>query len=216
MSRPSAFPWARPSPVRLAPDERIVWQGGPTTRALAIRLYHVRFVAVYGIGLTLADAIQARLHGLGHWGAMEAAIPGILTTIGALAIFAMLAWGSARTTRYTLTERRLLMQFGLSLSATLCLPLDRIEGVAVRVRGDGTGDITVRPQANSKLVFIKLWPFVRPWRFGAPEPMLREVPAAGYVGSVLSRMVAASRSEAIQPSLLPDERPVAAPELAVA
>ncbi len=216
MSRPSAFPWARPSPVRLAPDERIVWQGGPTTRALAVRLYHVRFVAVYGIGLTLADAIQARLHGLGHWGAMEAAIPGILTTIGALAIFAMLAWGSARTTRYTLTERRLVVQFGLSLSATLCLPLDRIEGVAVRVRGDGTGDITVRPQANSKLVFIKLWPFVRPWRFGAPEPMLREVPAAGYVGSVLSRMVAASRSEAIQPSLLPDERPVAAPELAVA
>jgi hypothetical protein len=186
----SALPWARPAPVRLAQGERIVWQAGPAVRPLALRLYHLRLIALYGGGLTLADMIQARLHDLGHWGALQAAIPGVLTTAAALVIFCMLALGSARTTRYTLTDRRLIMQCGLALPATLSMPLDRIAAVAVRVHRDGAGDITVQPHPGAHLVYAKLWPFARPWRFANPEPMLREVPAAGYVATILSRMVA--------------------------
>ena len=208
-ARTSPWPWARPAPVRLGPDEQLVWQGGPSFRPIALRLYHIRLVAAYCAALTLADVVQARLHHLGHLGALQAAIPGTLTAAGALAIFGLLAWGSARTTRYTLTTRRLVMQCGLALPATLSIPLHRIAGVAVRVRADGTGDVTIRPHAGSGLAFLKLWPFARPWRLRAPEPMLREVPAAGYVGSVLSRMAASAQT---QPEILPD---AAAPPLPV-
>lgn len=190
----SALPWARPAPVRLAPDERIVWQGGPNFRPLAMRLYRLRWVALYGAGLTLADMIQARLHALGHWGTLQAAVPGVLMTAAALAILCLLALGSVRTTRYTLTDQRLVMQCGLALPATLSMPLHRIEAVSVRVHRDGSGDITVRPHAGTVLGFAKLWPYVRPWRFGRPEPMLLEVPAAGYVGTILSRMVATANA----------------------
>ena len=188
--RASALPWSRPAPVRLAPDENLLWADAPTFWPMAQRLYHVRAIAVYGAALMLADVVQAKLHGLTLWPALEAAIPGMLTALVGLGIFCALAWASARTTRYTLTTKRLVMQFGLALPKTLGIPLPQIAAVAVRMRGDGTGDLTLKPHAGAKLGYLKLWPFARPWRFGAPEPMLREVPAAGYVGTVLSRMVA--------------------------
>ena len=188
----SPWPWSRPGPVRLAPGEHMLWQGGPTFAAMATRLYRIRAIALYGVALTLADIVQAKLKGETLWPALEAAIPGTLTTLGALAIFAALAWCSARTTRYSVTTHRIVMQCGLALPRTIGIPLTRIAAIAVRVRGDGTGDITVRPKPGSTLMFLKLWPFARPWHVRAPEPMLRDVPAAGYVASVLSRNVAAA------------------------
>ncbi len=187
----SPWPWSAPAAVALLPGEQMVWQGGPTMVALLLRLYHIRIVAAYGVLLTLADIVAAKLKGEEMWPALAAAIPGTLTTLGALAIFAALAWCSARTTRYTLTDRRLVMQCGVALPKTIGIPLSQIAAVAVRVRGDGTGDVTLQPKPGAKLVFLKLWPFARPWHIRKPEPMLRDVPAAGYVGTVLSRCVAA-------------------------
>ena len=187
----SPWPWSPPGPVRLAPIERLLWDGSPTFAAMAVRLYHIRAVGIYGVLLTLADLVQAKLHGLTLWPALEATIPGTLTTVGAIAIFAALAWCSARTTRYTVTTHRVIMQCGLALPKTISIPLAQIAAVAVRVRSDGTGDVTLKPRAGSKLVYLKLWPFTRPWHFRAPEPMLRDVPSAGYVASMLSRNVAA-------------------------
>ena len=186
----SPWPWSRPGKVHLGPSEQMVWEGGPTFKSMLVRLYHVRAVAVYGVGLILADVVQAKLKGLTLWPALEAAGPATLTTVGAIAIFAALAWCSARTTRYTVTSHRVVMQCGLALPKTIGIPLTQIAGVAVRVRGDGTGDITLLPKPGSKLMYAKLWPFARPWHLRKPEPMLRDVPGAGYVGSVLSRNVA--------------------------
>ena len=192
----SPWPWSPPGSVGLAPGERMVWQGGPTFAAMAVRLYHIRAVAAYGVVLTLADIVQAKLHGLTLWPALDAAIPGALTTLGAMAIFAVLAWCSARTTRYTVTSHRVIMQCGLALPKTIGIPLTKIEAVAVRVRGDGTGDITLKPRPGAKLMYLKLWPFARPWHMRKPEPMLRDVPGGGYVASVLSRNVAAVAEQA--------------------
>ncbi len=197
MSRAAALPWAVPAPLRLAPGERLVWQGAPRVRPIALRLYRLPWVAGYGLALMIADAIGARLHGGGPADALQAVVPGALTALGALGIFALLACGTARTTQYTLTDRRLVLRFGLALPATLSIPLHRIAAIAVRVHDDGTGDIAIRTRAGGApgrtLGYLKLWPCTRPWRLAAPEPMLREMPEAGYVASVLSRMVATAQ-----------------------
>lgn len=192
----SPWPWSRPGRVRLAPVERLLWEGSPSFASMAVRLYHIRLVAAYGVLLTFADIVQAKLHGQTLWPALEAALPGTLTTFGAVAIFAALAWCSARTTRYSVTTHRVIMQCGLALPKTINIPLPQIAGVAVRVRSDGTGDVTVKPRPGSKLMYLKLWPFTRPWYFSVPEPMLRDVPSAGYVASMLSRNVAAAAQNA--------------------
>ncbi len=191
----SPWPWSRPNPMRLASVERTLWEGSPSFTSMVVRLYHIRAVATYGVLLTFADLVQAKLHGLTLWPALAAMVPGTLTMLGSVAIFAALAWCSARTTHYTITSHRVIMQCGLALPKTISIPLTQIAGVAVRVRADGTGDVTLKPRPGSKLVFLKLWPFTRPWHFRAPEPMLRDVPGAGYVGSMLGRTVATAAQQ---------------------
>ncbi len=189
----SPWPWATPSPVRLREVESIVWQGAPSWRITAVRLFHVRLIAAYCMVLMLADMVGARLQHQGAWGAVHAAIPGFLIGAGTLLFFAALAWGTARTTRYTVTSERVVLQFGLALHGTLSIPLHRIAAVAVRVRDDATGDVVLRPHAGSRLAFVKLWPCVRPWHFAAPQPMLRDTPQAAQVATALTRLVAAAQ-----------------------
>ncbi|MGI4799264.1 MAG: photosynthetic complex putative assembly protein PuhB [Janthinobacterium lividum] len=192
----SPWPWSAPPPVRLAPDEQMLWQGGPTFSSMAVRLYHIRAVAAYGVFLVMADIVQAKMQGLTLWPALEAAGPSVLTMAAGMAIFAALAWCSARTTRYTVTSHRVVMQCGLALPKKIGIPLHQVSAVAVRTRDDGTGDITLLPRPGTKLMYLKLWPFARPWHFRKPEPMLRDVPGAGYVASVLSRNVASVAEQA--------------------
>ncbi|GEM_PF-3505867 len=192
----SPWPWSPPPPVRLAPDEQMLWQGGPTFSSMAVRLYHIRAVAAYGVFLILADIVQAKMQGLTLWPALEAAGPSLLTMAGGMAIFAALAWCSARTTRYTVTSHRVVMQCGLALPKKIGIPLHKVGAVAVRTRNDGTGDITLLPRPGTKLMYLKLWPFARPWHFRKPEPMLRDVPGAGFVASMLSRNVASVAEQA--------------------
>lgn len=189
----SPWPWTKPQPVRLREAETIVWQGSPHWRVTAVRLFHVRLIAAYCGALMLADMVAARLQHLGAWGAVQAAEPGFLIGVGTLLFFAALAWGTARTTRYTVTNDRVVLQFGLALHGTLSIPLHRIAAVAVRVRGDATGDVVLQPHRGSQLGFVKLWPCVRPWHFAAPQPMLRDTPQAAQVATVLTRLIAASQ-----------------------
>jgi hypothetical protein len=52
-----------------------------------------------------------------------------------------------------------------------------------------------------------MWPHVRPWKFGNPQPMMRAVPEAEQVARILSRALAAS---AAQPATATIERPIQA------
>jgi hypothetical protein len=180
---------ARPAetPRRAAPIVR--WSGRPAWRSCAIRIWRAPWVAVY-FGLLLADAVRASVMTplksdlLG-----DAALLGI--AIGVLGLLALLAWLTARTTTYILTDRHVEMHFGIGLQAKLVIPFGAIEHVAVRVHSDQTGDIALRLIKGQGVLYPKLWPHARPWRWFRAEPMLRCVPRAGVVGTLLSRAVAA-------------------------
>ena len=108
--------------------------------------------------------------------ALQAATPTLVSGAACLAVLATLAFAIGRTTRYTLTTRRVVMQFGVALPATLMLPLHRIVQAGVRVRGDHQGDLTLSLYPGERVGYIKLWPHARPFRLRTPEPMLRDVP----------------------------------------
>ncbi len=192
----AAKSWGVPKPVRLVPGERVIWRGAPGWRSVALRVFHVRLVAGYFVLLTLADMVQTRFEQLGRLAALRAAVPGTLTGAGALLILLALAWATGRTTRYTVTDQRIVMQFGLALPATLSLPLHRIAAAGLRVRDDHVGDIALRLWPGERIGFSKLWPHVRPWRFGAPEPMLRDVPRVATIAAPLCRAIAAAAQRA--------------------
>ena len=179
-------------PERLPDGERLLWQGAPDWRRLALHVFHVRGLALY-FGVILAYCLAAAM--------MEGAAPfdaavstaklagAALVPIGFLAVY---AWLVARSTVYSVTDQRVVMQFGLALPMTINLPFRKIESAAIKQRKDGFGDISLLLNSGDKLAYLVLWPHARPWRLARSEPTFRAVPDASRVGQLLARALAAS------------------------
>ena len=194
------FEAARGLPEPLPPGEHIVWQGAPDWRALAVRAFHVRSLAIY-FALMLAWRVGSQLaDGAGVADAAKSIALLLPLALLALGILTLLAWLSSRTTVYTLTDKRLVMRVGIVLSVTFNLPLRVINAAALRPASHGTGDIALTLAEGDRIAYLQLWPHARPWRVRRPEPMLRVVPDAARVGQLLADITAALAgcSQAIQ------------------
>jgi hypothetical protein len=109
----------------------------------------------------------------------------------------LLARWVARTTVYTVTDRRVVMRVGVVLTVTFNLPLRRIEGARLHLHGDGAGDIALVLDAEDRIGYLHLWPHVRPWRVTRTEPMLRAVPQAQAVARLLADALAAACADTL-------------------
>lgn len=173
-------------PQPLPAGERLIWQGRPTFKGLALRAFHIREVTVY-FGLILIWRLWSNWSSGVSLG--DATVSALWLTVPAasgIAILAALAWLFRRAARYTITSRRLLLQFGTALPMTLNIPLAQVAGAALRTYRDGSGDIPLRLTDSRKVSFLLLWPHIRPWRLRCAEPMLRSVPDAALVAANLS------------------------------
>jgi len=103
----------------------------------------------------------------------------------------MLAWASARTTLYILTDARLIMRIGMAIETRINLPLKQITAANFRARGKGHGDIAFELAGERLLSTLLLWPHVRPFHYAMPQPMLRAVPEAAHV----AQMIAEARAQ---------------------
>jgi hypothetical protein len=170
------FEEVRGIPYRLPEDEKILWQGSPNWRSLAVHLCHVRTIALYFLVL-MAWVVFSRLsenRPLSE--AMEinawyAAMLGIVT-----AIALTFAYLCAKTTIYTITTRRVVLRYGIAFTKAVNVPLRLVKSAGLRMHGNGTGDIAVKLYGPEKIAYLIIWPHARPWRFTSPEPMLRALP----------------------------------------
>jgi hypothetical protein len=169
-------------PSALPPGETIVWQGRPDAGRLLETAFHARAVAAYFVLLSAAGLVMGSL-------------TGALLTVGAgaicLGVLALLARASARSSVYTLTDRRLVLRVGMALPMHFNLPLKQVAAADFRPGRGGTGDIALRLAGRGRIAWALLWPHVRPWRLGHPEPMLRSIPEAEGVARLLHRCCAA-------------------------
>ena len=173
-------------PERLPADEQMLWQGSPQFGAMARRVFHIRKVAFY-----FAVLLLAHLANLWWSGSSVAQIlmslrwllPLALLGLGAVA---MLAWLSAKTTVYTLTDKRVVMRVGIVLTVTFNLPLKTLASAGLLLHPSGHGDITLAIAGDQRIAWFQLWPSVRPWRFSKPEPTLCAVANAQAVSDQLS------------------------------
>lgn len=178
-------------PEALPPGERVLWQGAPDWRALAVDAFHVRGIAIY---FALILALRGGLV-LAEGGTAARAALAVLW-LAPLAVFALgmlvyMARLSASTTVYTLTNRRVVMRVGIVLTLTFNLPLARIAAAGLRLRPgkgpdhSGAGDIPLELAPGDKIAYFHLWPHARPWKAAHPQPMLRCVPGARDVAALL-------------------------------
>lgn len=174
-------------PGLLPPGERIVWQGAPDWRVLARRAYHTRAVGGY-FGVLGAWAVIAAL-ARGVRGPADLSGVALTAMFGiiAVALLRALAWGAARTTLYTLTNRRVVLRIGVAFPKCFNLPLAMIGTVGLSLNPDQSGDIPLALTGERRLGFLALWPHTRPWHLAAAQPMLRALPDAAQVASLIAR-----------------------------
>jgi hypothetical protein len=105
--------------LTLPQGERLIWQGRPGARALALRVFHVRLVVIYFALLFLGRLAIGGFERQPLSEALGAASRIAFPLAVVLALLLGLAFLYSRTTRYSVTNRRLLLQFGAVLPMTL-------------------------------------------------------------------------------------------------
>ncbi len=174
-------------PEPLPQGESILWQGAPDVRDMAVRVFHIKKVAVYFVVLMAVRG--SYLYSQGADNLTIAA--GVLLVAGlsltAMAALGLLAWLTARTTAYTLTDQRVVMRIGIVLTLTFNLPLKQIQTAGLQLCSKGFGDIPLALSGGNRIGYINLWPHARPFRLANPEPMLRCIPDAHAFASLLQQ-----------------------------
>ncbi|TAG28286.1 MAG: PH domain-containing protein, partial [Burkholderiales bacterium] len=103
-------------PEALPKGETVLWQGAPDFGDLAVRVFHLKKVAVYFAILVIVRS--SYLHSLDKSSLTILAGALIVAGLGltAMVALALLAWLTARTTVYTLTDKRIVMRIGIVLT----------------------------------------------------------------------------------------------------
>ncbi len=174
-------------PEPLPAGETILWQGAPNWIAMAKHVFRLQWLAVYFAVIVVLQiySVAGSEGGLAAgWSSVALAV--FLALIGLLLV-GMLAFWSATTTMYTLTNRRIVMRVGIVLTVTFNLPYKSLKSADLKLYKDGTGDIPMQIATEDKIAFSHLWPHARPWRLAKPEPMMRCVPDAKQVAKLLTQ-----------------------------
>lgn len=165
-------------------DERILWEGRPDLALLARSAFHTRAVLAYFALVAVPSIAFGSMTGIA------------LTALGAVVALGLLygfAWLCARTTRYVLTDRRLILNIGMAIEKSVNLPLKRIGAAHLHDRGKGFGDIAIEPVSGHPLSYAMLWPHARAWHVSRPQPMLRAIADVAEVARLLAEATAQHR-----------------------
>lgn len=170
-------------PDHLPEGESLIWQGKPDWKSLAINAFHIRKVAAYFAVIIVA---QGAFKLAGGGSAFES-VPGLLgLAAAACIILAVMAYASAKTTRYTLTSKRALMKVGIALPVIINLPFRQVDGASFAHMGKGFGTIVFKTGGETRLAYLLLWPHAKPWHFSKPQPAFRGIADVETVASKLA------------------------------
>ena len=186
-------------PEALPRGERILWQGSPEWRVMAREAMHTRMLSIY-FGVLLAWRGATVLSNGGSFSDAAIAILWLLpAAVLAIAVLSLIAWLIARTSVYTVTDKRVVMRIGVVLGITFNLPHAQIESAGLRANADGSGDLNLVLADSEHIAYAHLWPHARPWHVKRTEPMLRAVPDAQRVAAILAAALADSAGLARTP-----------------
>ena len=194
------------SAADLPAGETVLWRGKPDWRHLALDAFHAPLICLYFMVIGTWHLATALHDGASRIAALEDASVVLMPCALALAVVSVLAWLSARATVFTLTDRRLVMRYGVALPALINIPLAHIETMRVRKGFGGVGDLAFSLPRKGRLSFHQLWPYARPWRLFPADPMMRAVPEAAALGELFAKALSAAADQdagAMLPAAMP-------------
>lgn len=179
------FEPVRGLPEALPADEHILWQGAPDPMRLAKDAWGLNWVIGYFVLLAVIRVIASTssaplTEAMGH------GIPFLIGGAVAAMIIYGLAYVQAKSTVYTLTNKRAAMRIGAALTMTLNLPYICIGNAQAAVRKSGVGTITFEMIGDTRLSYLMTWPHVRPWHMTRTQPAFRAIPDAAKVAQLFA------------------------------
>ena len=175
-------------PSTLPAGERIVWQGSPDWKQLAVHAFHVRKIAVYFALMVGIQFSQLWAEGLSG---KELLVPIVVSSSLALLALGLLmtcAWFAGKSSLYTFTNKRVVMRIGIVLTLTFNLPYRRIAGASSKDYANGCQDIALELYSEDRIGWAHLWPHQKAWHVKHPQPTLRCVPNGKEVSEMLFTM----------------------------
>lgn len=174
------------------PDgERILWQGTPSWRVLARRLFQFPLIALYFAALAAWSGASAAHDGAPVSDVAVTVIGTLAVGVALLAVLALVAWWIERSTVYTITSERVAIRYGLALPMTVNFPFKVIGDANQKVFHNGTGNVSFSLMRGHGVAWLLMWPHVRPWHWARTQPMLRGLYDARATAEVLARALGA-------------------------
>jgi hypothetical protein len=194
-------------PAHLPEGENILWQGAPNQASFLRSVLHIRKICFY-FGLLFTWNVGTAIYD--GKDVATIAMTAVLTVVMAGMVYG-LAWGFARaverTTIYTITNKRIVMRFGVALPVTFNLPFSQILSADIRALDGENGIITLSLKEHTKISWVILWPHARPWKFAKPQPALRAIGNVAGVASILANALRTAHGHAKAPMNAPKEAP---------
>jgi hypothetical protein len=177
-------------PEKLPQGERVLWQASPCWKTMFRHVFHARFVAAYFAAIIAWITFSSLSAGAPVAGVALTASKLIAVALVPVGLSALYCWGVQRSTIYTITNKRVVMSFGMALPMSVNLPFSRIASAGLKHHTAEAGDIPLQLMAGERMALFMVWPHARPWHFARPEPMLRCIPRVDEAAGVLARALA--------------------------
>jgi len=179
----------RELPEPLPAGERLLWQQSPAWRPFSRRVFQLDKIGFYFLVVVGWVAVSAYLS-TGELAAVLRSLSwSVPPALGVLVILALISWFYARTTTYTITSERVIVQSGLAVPAAVNLPFSKISSADMKTFADGTGDIELT-MSGQRLLYSMLWPNARFFRLKRPTPVMRAVQQPKKVAGILGQALA--------------------------
>lgn len=197
-------------PAKLPEGEHIVWQGSPNANAFARSVLHSRKILGY-FGIVAIWKFTTALYDGGT--IVQALVSASFLALSAVLVAALIWWYARavkRTTIYTITNKRVVMRFGVALPVTFNYPFAKITTADVKDLFDGNGNIAIGLAEHTRVSWPILWPHTRPWKVAKPEPSMRAIRNVEHVASLLSEQLHAYHNVQSKPAFKSNETPATA------
>jgi len=172
-------------PEQLPEGEYILWQGAPDLRRLAREALGVRWIMAYfAILVVWRVGVSSTENPLSV--SISHAVPFIVAGAITCALIYLLAYVQARSTVYTLTNKRVAMRIGAALTMTLNLPYTWIGTAQLDLKKSGHGTLVMELIGETRLSYLMTWPHVKPWSMARTKPALRCIPEAEKVAQIFA------------------------------
>jgi hypothetical protein len=177
-----------PLPAQLPDGERVLWQRSPVWQAFARRVFHSYKIALYFLLIIAWVAISAASGG--GWNDVgRSLLWTIPPALAVILLLAFLAWLYSRTTYYTITNKRVIVQSGLAFTTAVNLPFSKLDRADMKTFDDGTGDIELT-MSGPRILYSMIWPNNRLFAVKRPLPVLWALPNPHQVAEVLGEALA--------------------------